>query len=490
MSGFFSQRYIQLNFIIMKNFTLAVIVLMTSLISCTSNTSNTSSASSSENVSAADSLRAVVKEAYVYGFPMVDAYRIQYAYFVNRNNSEFKAPINHLYSEARVFTPKDTVIQTPNSDTPYSFSELDLRGEPIVLIVPVIDKKRYFSIQLIDQYTFNFAYIGSRATGNNGGSFMIVGPAWKGETPKGITKVIKSETQFVMAGYRTQLFNPADIVNVKKIQAGYKVQTLSSFLGKDTANKMAAVDFIKPLSPEEERKSPEFFNILNFILKFCPTDPSEKDLMTRFAKINVGGGMDFDTAKFSPEMKSAVEGGISDAWTEFNDFKKNEFETGKVTAGDCFGTREYLKNDYLYRMAAAVLGIFGNSKQEAMYPAYATDSAGQPLNGANRYVIHFDKGNLPPVNAFWSLTMYQMPKSLLYANSISRYLLNSPMMPQFKSDADGGFTFYIQHNSPGAGMESNLLPAPDGPFIVFMRLYWPKEAALDGSWKQPPMKKV
>ena len=149
----------------MKNFKLAVIVLMASLISCTSNNSNTSSASSSENASAADSLRAIVKEAYVYGFPMVDAYRIQYAYFVNRNNSEFKAPINHLYSEARVFTPKDTVIQTPNSDTPYSFAELDLRGEPMVLTVPVIDKKRYFSIQLIDLYTFNFAYIGSRATG-------------------------------------------------------------------------------------------------------------------------------------------------------------------------------------------------------------------------------------------------------------------------------------------------------------------------------------
>jgi len=474
----------------MKNVLFVAIILMTAFPSCNSNNSNTPGASTENGQTAADSLRAIVKEAYVYGFPMVDAYRIQYAYFINRNNTEFKAPINHLYSEARVFTPKDTVIQTPNSDTPYSFAELDLRGGPMVLTVPVIEKNRYFSIQLIDEYTFNFAYIGSRSTGNNGGSFLIAGPGWNGDTPKGISKLIRSETEFVMAGYRTQLFNPGDIANVKKIQAGYKVQTLSSFLGTDTSTKTEAVDFMTPLSKEEEISSPRFFSVLNFILKFCPTDPSEKDLMARFAKIGVGGGMEFDTAKLSPEIKTAVEGGMADAWAEFNDFKKNEFETGKVTAGDCFGTREYLKNNYLYRMAAAVLGIFGNSKQEAMYPAYTKDSTGQSLNGANRYTVHFNKGDLPPVNAFWSLTMYKMPSSLLYANAINRYLLNSPMLPQFKRDADGGLTFYIQHDSPGAGKESNWLPAPDGPFSLFMRLYWPKEEALNGTWKHPPMVKI
>jgi len=466
------------------------IFILSAALSCNSGTKNESASSSAHNGLTADSLREIVKEAYVFGFPMVDAYRIQYAYFINPTSGEFKAPINHLYSEARVYTPKDTVIQTPNSDTPYSFAELDLRGEPVVITVPVIEKNRYYSVQLIDQYTFNFAYIGSRSTGNNGGSFMVVGPGWKGETPKGITKVIHSETQFVMAGFRTQLFNPSDIPNVRKIQAGYKVQPLSAFVGRDTANKMAAVDFIKPLSPEEERTSPDFFNILNFILKFCPTDSSEKELMTRFAKINVGGEMVFDTAKLNLEMKSAVKAGIADAWKEFDDFKKNEFETGKVTAGDCFGTREYLKNNYLYRMAAAVLGIFGNSRQEAMYPAYATDSSGRSLSGTNRYVIHFTKGNLPPVNAFWSLTMYKMPQSYLYSNSLNRYLLNSTMMSQFKTDPDGGITFYIQHDSPGAAEESNWLPAPDGPFTLFMRLYWPKEAALDGSWRKPPIVKM
>src|ERR1700722_16533638 len=193
-----------------------------------------------------DETRAIAKEAYIYGFPMVDNYRIQYGYFVDRQNSEFKAPWNQICNIPRVYTPADTAIQTPNSDTPYSFAGLDLRAEPIVLTVPSIDKERYFSVQLIDAYTFNFAYIGSRATGNDGGSFLIAGPGWVGETPKGVKKVIRSETEFVLAAYRTQLFNPADLENVKKVQAGYKAEPLSAFLGQAAPEAAPAIAFIKP----------------------------------------------------------------------------------------------------------------------------------------------------------------------------------------------------------------------------------------------------
>ena len=434
--------------------------------------------------------RTIAKEAYVYGFPMVDGYRIQDAYFFNRKSPEFKAPINHLANFPRVFTSADTVVQTPNSDTPYGFAELDLRGEPMVLTVPPIENSRYFSIQLVDLYTFNFNYIGSRATGNGGGSFLIAGPGWKGDLPKGITKSIKSETKLVVAVYRTQLLNPADIVNVKKIQDKYKIQTLSAFLGQSAPKALPAINFITPLTPETEKSSLQFYNVLNFILKYCPTDPSEIALMARFAKINVGAGKTLDTAKLSPEILAALHDGMADAWAEFENFKTADFETGKVTAKDVFGTRAFLKNNYLYRMAAAVLGIYGNSGIEAMYPAYSRDSQGQPLTGTNKYTVHFDKGNLPPVNAFWSLTMYKLPSSLLVANPINRYLVNSPLLPQFKRDADGGITFYIQYESPGPDKESNWLPAPDGPFRIFMRLYWPKPAALDGTWKQPPMVKI
>lgn len=435
--------------------------------------------------------RAIAKEAYVYGSPMVDHYRIQYAYFVDRGNPEYKAPWNEIRNIPRVFTPEDKAVQTPNSDTPYSFAGLDLRAEPMVLTVPPIEKGRYFSVQLVDLYTHNFAYIGSRATGNDGGNYLMAGPGWKGFKPKGIAEVIQSETELVFAAFRTQLFNPGDLDNVKKIQAGYKVQTLSAFLGQPAPKAAPAIDFVTPLTPEGQKSSLEFFNILNFALQFCPTVPSEKDLMARFAKIGVGAGQKFDAASLTPEMREAIAGGMADGREQCEAFIKSEVNTGKVTSGDMFGTRENLKNNYLYRMAAAILGIYGNSQAEAMYPAYRVDAAGSPLDAAqNRYTLHFKSGQLPPVNAFWSLTMYELPSSLLVANPLNRYLINSPMLPDLRKDADGGLTLYIQSDSPGAGKESNWLPAPKGPFWCALRLYWPKAEAIKGQWKQPPMEVV
>src|SRR5882757_5721527 len=325
--------------------------------------------------------RAIAKEAYIYGFPIVDNYRIQHAYWVDRANPEFKAPWNQIWNSARLFTPADKAIQTPNSDTLYSFIGADLRSEPLVLTVPAIEKERYFSVQLIDYYTFNFDYIGTRTTGNGGGSFLLAGPGWKGDAPKGVKKVFRCETELAFPAYRTQLFNPGDIDNVKKVQAGYKVQTLSAFFGQPAPKAAPAIDFMKPLTPAEEKTSPQFFNILNFVLQFCPTVPSEKELMARFARISVGAGKTFDASKLSPEMKTAIEQGTADAWVAFAGLKK-DFEEGKLGSGDVFGTRTYLKGNYLYRMAAAVLGIYGNSKQEALYPAYYVDATKQKLDTA------------------------------------------------------------------------------------------------------------
>jgi hypothetical protein len=433
--------------------------------------------------------RTIAKEAYVYGFPIVDSYRIQYAYFEDSKSPEYKAPWNHLVNIPRVYTPADTAIQTPNSDTPYSWLGMDLRAEPLVITVPVIGKNRYYTVQLIDAYTFNFAYIGSRATGNDGGSFVIAGPNWNGTAPKGVKGVIRSETEFVFAAFRTQLFDSADLDNVKKVQAGYKAQTLSAFLGTPAPKPAPAVDFIKPLTPKEERSSLQFFNILNFVLQFCPTDPTESELMARFAKIGVGAGKTIDAGKLSPEMKAAIEQGMADAWVDFEGLKKL-VGAGKVNSGDVFGTRQYLKNNYLYRLGAAVLGIYGNSKQEAMYPTYYVDEAKQKLDGANRYALRFPPDQLPPVNAFWSLTMYSEPASLLVANPIDRYLINSPMLPQLQRDADGGLTLIVQNETPGKDKEANWLPAPKGPFSMIMRLYWPKDEAVEGKWTAPPVKRV
>src|SRR5215467_7319464 len=433
--------------------------------------------------------RAIAKEAYIFGFPMVDGYRIQYAYFVDRYNPEFKAPWNQIRNLSRVFTPDDKVVQIPNSDTPYSMLGLDLRAEPMVITVPPIETTRYFAVQLIDLYTFNFGYIGSRTTGNDGGSFLVAGPGWRGAQPPGVKKVFRCETEFALAGFRTQLFSPADLDNVKKVQAGYKAQPLSQFLGRP-APPAAAIDFIKPLSPDQERTLPEFFNILNFVLDFCPTNPSEKELMARFAKLNIGAGKNFDVAQLSPEVKKAVEDGMADAWESLAEAKK-QVDAGAVTTGDLFGTRDNLESNYMYRMLGAVLIPYGNSKQEAMYPVYAVDANGQKLNAAqNRYTLRFAPGQLPPVNAFWSLTMYELPSRLLVANPLNRYLINSPMLPDLKRDADGGVTLYIQHDSPGRDKESNWLPAPGGQFLMFLRLFWPKAEALDGKWKQPPLQRA
>lgn len=428
--------------------------------------------------------RAIAKEAYIYGYPMVDNLRVQYSYFTDTADPEYKAPYNTLFNIPRVFTPEDKAIQTPNSDTPYSWIGLDLRAEPIVFTVPAIPKERYWSLQLIDLYTHNFDYLGSRTTGNDGGSYMIAGPAWNGETPKGIIKVIRTETEIASAQFRTQLFNLADLDNVKKIQLQYLVQPLSAFLGTPAPAVATVISFPKPQSAVAQKTSLEFFNSLNFGLQFAPTHASETALMERFAKINIGAGKNFDIAALTPEIKQAIEQGMADAWVE-NEAAKQRVVSGELASGDLFGTREYLKNNYSYRMLAAALGIYGNTKEEAMYPAYYADSKGEKLDGSKRYTLRFEPGQLPSVNSFWSLTMYDQPASLLVANPIDRYLLNSTMLSQFKKDADGGITFLIQNDSPGKDLESNWLPAPHGPFSVIMRLYWPKTEALNGTWKPP-----
>jgi hypothetical protein len=433
--------------------------------------------------------RAIAKEAYIYGFPIVDNLRIHHSYFVDQASPEYKAPYNQLVNIPRIYTPEDKAMQTPNADTPYSWVGLDLRAEPLVLTVPPIAHERYFSVQLIDLYTHNFDYLGSRTTGNNGGNFLIAGPGWPGEALNGITKVIRCETKIATAFFRTQLFNVDDLDNVKEIQARYAVKPLSAFLGQPAPAAAPAIAFSAPLTPEAQKTSLEFFSLLNFGLQFCPTHPSEQELRARFATIGVGAGLNFDPGALAPETKQAIKQGMADAWADFA-AGLTLVNEGKVTSGDVFGTREFLKNNHLYRMLGAALGIYGNSRAEAIYPTYYIDADGQPLNGVNRYTLRFGPGQLPPVHSFWSLTMYAEPVKLLVANPLNRYLLNSTMLAQFKQDADGGLTLLIQHAPPGNDNEANWLPAPEGPFSMIMRLYWPEAAALDGSWMAPPLKQV
>ena len=433
--------------------------------------------------------REISKEAYAYANPVVDSYRILYSYFVDEKSPDYKAPWNEIKNISRVYTYKDRAVQTPNSDTPYSWLALDLRTEPMVLTVPAMEEERYFSIEFFDLYSHAVDYIGTRTTGNGGGKFLVTGPGWKGKVPEGITKTYTFETELMLAVYRTQMFNPGDLDQVVEIQNAYDVEPLSSFLDQAAPEAAPAINFIAPLTKEEVKDSPKVFEQLNFVLQFCPTHPSEKKLMKRFAKLNIGANKDFDWEGFSPEIQEAIKLGIADAWEDFAGVMK-KVEVGEVGSGDAFGSREHLKNNYLYRMAAAVLGIWGNTEEEAIYPTYYTDADGKNLDGSNKYTLRFEPGQLPPVHSFWSLTMYELPESLLVKNPINRYLLNSPMMDDFVRDTDGGITLYLQHESPGRDKEPNWLPAPTGPFSATLRLYWPKEEALDGSWEQPPLKRM
>jgi len=433
--------------------------------------------------------RAIAKAAYVYGYPLVDSYRIQYSYFVDRADPEFKGAWNEVHNTARVYTPDDKTIHSPNSDTPYSFIGADLRAEPLVLTMPAVEAGRYYSALCIDAQTFNIGYIGSRTTGNSAGYFLLAGPHWRGPTPKGVKAVIRSETELAFVFYRTQLLGPDDIENVKRIQAGYRVQPLSQFLGQGPLPAPPAINFIKPLSREQQRTSLAFFDILNFVLRFCPTHPSERTLMARFARLGIGAGKSFNANALAPEIRKAVEDGMADAWKDYGALEM-QMVTGARTAADVFGARDYLQNNYLYRMYGAAAGIYGNSKEEALYPSYRADAAGRPMDGSHRYTVRFPPGELPPVNAFWSLTMYESPSRMLVANPLGRYLINSPMLPNLKRDADGGVTLYLQHASPGEDREANWLPAPSGSFVAALRLYWPKPEALDGRWKKPPLMRV
>jgi hypothetical protein len=434
--------------------------------------------------------KAITQEGFVYGLPIVMNYAVMYEYSVDKNSGQYKAPFNQIKNEARVFTYKDTAVVTPNSDTPYSMLWLDLRAEPMVLSVPAVEKSRYYSVMLCDGNTFNYGYIGSRATGSEPGDYMIVGPDWKGETPAGIKKVFHSTTQFSLAVYRTQLFNPADMPNVVKVQSGYKAQPLSAFLKQPAPPAAPAINVPKI---NLELAKTNFFDYLDFSLQFAPAGPEEKAIREKLARLGIGAGKKFDFNSLSPEQKAAMVEGMKAGEAEVEDGVKNigakinGWHISSIT-----GDRAFFNGNWLKRAEAAKAGIYGNDAVEAMYPLAIALPDGEPLDGSkHNYTLTFPDGQFPPVNAFWSVTMYDGKTQFLIKNPINRYIINSPMLPNMKKNADGSLTLYIQKDSPGADKESNWLPAPNDLIYLVMRLYWPKTEAPsilppgEGTWKPP-----
>ena len=439
--------------------------------------------------------KAIAEEAFIYGLPIVMNYAVMYEYSVDKNSGQYKAPFNQIKNEDRVFTYKDTSIITPNSDTPYSLLWLDLRAEPMVLSVPAVEKPRYYSVMMCDGNTYNYGYIGSRATGFEPGDYLVAGPDWKGETPAGIKQVFRSTTQFSLAAYRTQLYNPDDMPNVVKIQAGYKVQPLSAYLKRPAPPAAPAVNFPKI---NNAMVKTGFLGYLAFALQFAPAGPEEKEIRAKLARLGVEAGKPFDGKALSPEQMAAIGEGMKDGEAKVEQYLKSGMKNiNGWEVGSLFGDAAFFNGNWLLRAAAAKGGIYGNNAVEAMYPLTTTLANGEPLDGSKHdYTLTFPAGQLPPVNAFWSVTMYDGKTQFLIKNPINRYLLNSTMLPDMKKNADGSLTLYIQKDSPGADKEANWLPAPNDLIYLVMRLYWPKTEppsilpAGEGTWQPPAIEKV
>jgi len=442
--------------------------------------------------------RDIAREAWVYGFPMVMNYKTMHAYAVDADGPEYKGPFNTLGCEARVYTPQDRAVVTPNSDTPYCMGWFDLRAEPVVISVPAIEESRYYSVQLIDGYTHNFAYIGTLSTGSDAGSYLLTGPGWDGEVPEGIEDVFPVESDFAFAIVRTQLFDADDLTRVAEIQGRYLVEPLSTYQG--TAPPAPAPDIDFPAWDDGAEFTAASLEYVDFMLDFLTPSSQDVEIRERIAALGIGTEGRFDLDQLDPETREAVEEGVQDAretvstWIEEN-------AADPLLSTRIFGTRRFLASTArealglaridIPRTTAAIRGLYGNSAAEAMYPTYLVDAEGRPLDGSTaRYEMRFAPDELPPVKAFWSLTMYDGETQLLIENPLDRYLINSSMVDDIPREADGALVILVQRDQPEGEDRARWLPAPDGPFYVTLRLYGPEDSALSGDWTPPPLEAV
>lgn len=419
----------------------------------------------------------LAREAYLWGYPMVDNYAILYSYALAPNSAEYKAPLNEISHVRRVAGPEDRAIVAPNVDTPYSYAWIDLRAEPVVLTLPEFEPERYISLQLIDAYTYILGYVTPRTNGNAGGDFLVAGPGWKGTVPDGVEGVFRAPTDLVLAHYRSQILGPDDLKTLHALQDAYLVRTLSAFAGTEAPPQAPPLEPVQPLDVRKQPFDMQFFTVLNWMLRYMPALPDEAAMRDRFAAIGIGAGLDFQP---DAQTRAAIEAGMQQALAQM------QARAGTVrSSAELFGSREFLGQDYLIRAVATMIGIYGNSAEEYLGVGYQTDSEGQPFDGRQNYTITFPKGGFPDVGAFWSITVYDADR-FVCANEIDRYSINSSMVPDLEANADGSVTIYVQHEKPPASV-ANWLPVPDTPFGLTFRTYLPGPAIRDGSWRAPPV---
>ena len=433
---------------------------------------------------------AIAEEAYIYAFPMMESYRTMYLQAVDRTAPGYGAPFNQFAHKNELLGPEFKDIVRPNNDTMYSFAWLDLRAQPVVITVPEI-KDRYYSVQLVDMFTHNFGYIGTRATGTEAGSYVIAGPQWEGTKPGDAKGVFRSESNFVYCIIRTEVDGPDDAAAVVELQKQYRVTTMNVFLGRSRVPVAAGITF--PAYDLRKAKSAEFIDLLNFLLTQVVIVPAEQELMSRFAEIGIRPGALSASLALPPELLDAIDSGVGQGILTLTTAARNPSELQGVTVradhgwegiDGIFGPGEAMRSKYLVRAFAAKIGLYGNDAVEAYYPIGGNDASGKPLDGSkHRYIMRFEKGELPQVDAFWSMTMYSLPNQLMVANPINRYSIGDRSKLEYGKD--GSLTIYIQHDPPGKKRSGNWLPSPDGPFSLQFRMYLPKPEALDPLYLPP-----
>ena len=431
--------------------------------------------------------QSIAKEAYIFGYPLV-LMNITLERLSNVPQAgELHAPLNQFAHLPEFPDANFKEVVRVNNDTLYSSAVLDLSQEPIILHVSDT-QGRYYLLPMLDAWSNVFASPGKRTTGTEANDFAITGPFWEGTLPEGVTE-LESPTEMVWIIGRTQTNGAEDYDFVHSIQQGYTLTPLSSFGIPYTLPQNVPTDstidmVTAPVEQVDLLDMNTFFNTMAMVMKTNPPAPEDAGMIVKFEKIGLIPGQEFDSSNLDPEVISAIESGAISGRQKLESNITNlvTIENGwaKMLNIGSYGT------DYLSRAAIALWGLGANVPEDAIYPAIFNDSDGNAFNGANNYMIHFPEGQTPPVNAFWSLTMYG-EDSFTVENPIDRYTIGD--RSELVYNDEGSLDIYIQHESPD-GNESNWLPAPDDNFNLLMRLYWPSQDVLDGTWELPIIEKI
>jgi hypothetical protein len=425
-------------------------------------------------------------EAYIFGYPLVTM-EMTRRVMTNVAAPDGKlAPVGQFANLRSYPAPADKEVTAPNADTLYSLAWLDVAKEPYILSLPDEDN-RYYLMPMLSGWTDVFEVPGKRTTGTKAQKYAISGPGWKGKLPEGVTEY-KSPTSMVWILGRTYCTGtPEDYKAVHAIQDKYAVVPLSAYGKAYTPPKGTVDPKIDMKTPVREQvnmmDAATYFSTLASLMKDNPPAKADAPMVEKMAKIGIVPGKVFDIGKLDPAVAKGLQDVPKLAQKDIMGyFKKAGIEVNGwqiMTKTGLYGT------DYLQRAFVTAIGLGANRPQDAVYPTSEVDGAGKPYDGANKYVMHFPKGQTPPARGFWSLTMYDAGYFFV-ANPLNRYNL-SPRNA-LKYNADGSVDLYLQKDSPGKDKESNWLPAPAGKFILMLRLYWPQETApsiLDGTWRPP-----